>query len=183
MRNLILSGALVVAFATQVEAGNIDSAYTKIQVENCPVIMQDRESGSVAWMCEGYRGMELYVAEGDLRYFVSAGPGAAQRTAASQTLGPFNRIHTTLEWRLERGSGGNWYPFATILRYFVDIDGQGREEQILVVSKLGPDDSCQIAHVNASRNQNANVLARQAADQLARNFVCGSDRIATIGSR
>ena len=89
MRNLILSCAFIVIFVTYAQAGNIDSAYTKVEVENCLVVMQDSESGSVAWMCEGYRGMELYVAEGDLRFFVSAGPGAAQRTAASQTLGPF----------------------------------------------------------------------------------------------
>lgn len=164
-------------------AAEIDSAYTKIELDRCQVIAQDRESGGIAWMCEGYKGMDLYVGEGDLRYFVSAGPNADQRTAATQTLGPFNRIHTTLEWRLRQDQHGRWQPFATILRYFIDIDGQGKEEQILVVSKVGQYDSCQVAHINASRNQNANVLARQAADQIVPHFDCRSDEVVQVGAQ
>ncbi len=183
MRYLALVSMLFLAFVMRSEAANIDSAYTKIDLTKCRVVMQDRISGSIAWRCEGYDGIELFIAEGDLRYFVSAGNNAGQRLAASQTFGPFNRINTTLEWRLEGDGGGNWRPFATILRYFIAIDEQGSEEQILVVSKIGADNSCQIAHINASRNPNANVLARQAADRLAKNFVCGTDEIAIVGAQ
>lgn len=170
-------------FAMGAHAADIESAYTNVDPEDCRVIAQNRESGSIAWMCEGYHGMDLYVAEGDLRYFVSAGRNAGQRTAASETLAPFNRIHTRMEWRLERDNRGNWQPFATILRYFIDIDGQSSEQSILVVSKVGPIDSCQVAHINARKNSNANVQARQAADQLARVFVCGSDQVRIIGAQ
>jgi hypothetical protein len=173
----ILFAALVSLSLGAVPALAFESAYTNIDIEKCRVIAQDRESGSIAWMCPGYRDMELYVAESDLRFFVSAGRDAGQRIAARQTLPPFNYTNNTLEWRLDNGR-----PFATILRYFISVDDDGTEEQVLVVSKIGKTDSCQIAHVNASRNLNANVLAREAADNLARDFVCGSDDIVVVGN-
>ncbi len=154
-----------------------ESAYTDIDIENCRVIAQDRESGSIAWTCPGYQDMELYVAEGDLRFFVSAGRNAGQRVAARQTLPPFNYTHNVLEWRLDDGR-----PFATILRYFISVDDEGGEEQVLVVTKIGKTDSCQIAHVNASRNQNANILAREAADNLAQDFDCEDDEVVVVGN-
>ncbi|MBZ0217939.1 MAG: hypothetical protein K8F25_15380 [Fimbriimonadaceae bacterium] len=174
---------LLCGFVINANAADIESAYTRVNLEDCRVIAQDRESGSIAWMCEGYEGIELYVAEGDLRYFVSTGNDAGRRTAASETLEAFNRIHTTMEWRLERDHRGNWQPFATILRYYIDNDGLRAEESILVISKVGPDDSCHVARINASQNPNANILARRTADELARDFVCGSDQVVTIGAR
>ena len=154
-----------------------ESAYTNIEIDKCRVIFQDRESGSIGWMCAGYQDMELFVAEGDIRFFVSAGTNADRRMAARQTLPEFNYTHNVLEWRLDNGR-----PFATILRYFIAVNGEGDEEQVLVVTKIGKEDSCQVARVNASRNQNANVLAREAADTLARDFVCGVDEIVEVGA-
>ncbi len=174
----LLSTILFSLFFGALPALAFESAYTTIDLDKCRVIAQDRESGSIAWTCPGYRDMELYVAEGDLRFFVSAGQNAGQRMAARQTLPPFNYTNNVLEWRLDDGQ-----PFATILRYFISVDGEGAEEQVLVVSKIGKTDSCQIAHVNASRNQNANVLARQAADTLAQDFICGEDDIVVVGNR
>ena len=176
MRVFFSSLLFLVIATAPLAAGEFDSAYTKIELDKCQVIAEDRESGSIAWRCVGYQGTDLYVAEGDIRFFVSAGSQADQRMAASQTLPAFNRIHDVLEWRLDNGQ-----PFATILRYFIAVNDAGDEEQLLVVSKLGTDNSCHMAYVNASRNQNANILARDAADTLAREFICGKDDVVIIG--
>lgn len=98
--------------------------------------------------------------------------------AATETLPPFNYINNVLEWRLDGAR-----PFATILRYFISVDDAGGEEQVLVVSRIGKQDSCQVAHVNASRTRNANALAREAADTLALDFVCGVDEIMVVGNQ
>ena len=173
-----IAGVLVGLVFGAYPATAFESAYTNIDIEKCRVVFQDRESGSIGWMCPGYQDMDLFIAEGDLRYFVSAGPDADQRMAARQTLPPFNYTHNVLEWRLDDGR-----PFATILRYFISIDDEGAEEQVLVVSKIGKNDSCQVAHINASRNRNANVLAREAADNLAPDFNCEDDDIVVVGNK
>jgi len=108
------------------------------------------------------------VAEGDLRLFVSYGPNAAIQTAATQTLPQFNTVGDTLEWRLANGKA-----FATILRFRWDSDNVQRST--LVVTKLGKTDACHVAHVTATGNPNANVLARKVADTLARGFDCAND--------
>lgn len=119
--------------------------------------------------------MRVRVAEGDLRFFVSYGPQADKQVAASQTLGPFNTIHHTLEWRVEKQNGA-WVPFATILRYFWD-SSDGRKGQTLVVTSLQGDEACHVAHIKADGNPNANVEARRAADTLARDFDCAKSQV------
>jgi hypothetical protein len=153
-----------------------ESAYTALELGQCqqqPLDPGDPVDGGV-WWCEGYGGMPVRVAEGDLRFLVSFGANAATEPAAGQTLPQFNRIHTTLEWRLATNpADGRRYPVATILRYFTDNNGE-REGQVLVVTKLGgPGQVCQVGYVDALLNPDANVLARQVAEAVAPQFVCG----------
>lgn len=148
----------------------VTSAYTKINLEDCDVLQrpgtEDTFGGS--WICEGFQGIPVYVAEGDLRMFVSFGERFAEEPAASQTLPNFNTINDTLEWRLRSG-----VPFATILRWFPSLDEAGKTGSVLIVTQLlSGGETCQIARVDARANREANVLARQAADQLAGNVQC-----------
>lgn len=157
-------------------AQGYESAYTTLDLGQCqqqPLDPEDSVGGGV-WWCQGYGGMPVRVAEGDLRYLVSFGANAATEPAAGQTLPQFNRIHTTLEWRLATNpADGRRYPIATILRYFTD-SGTGREGQVLVVTKLGgPGQVCHVGYVDALLNPEANVLARQVAEAGAAQFVCG----------
>ncbi len=170
-----LFAALLLLSAAPARAGEVSSLYTSLDLDKCKLVESNPdEGGSAVWDCKGHEGMRVRVAEGDLRFFVSYGPDAAKQTAAGQTLGPFNNIHGTLEWRVER-KGQRWAPFATILRYFWD-SGDGRKGQTLVVTKLGPDDACHIAHVETAGNPRANEMARDAADRHARDFDCAASR-------
>jgi len=171
-RVLVLAMALTSAPAC---AETIGSAYTPLNLERCESITppEEAEHGGV-FRCEGYGGMDVRVAEGDLRMFVSYGRDAALQTAAQQTLPQFNTTGETLEWRLEDGE-----PFATILRFHWDSDGT--KGSTLVVTGLGGTDACHVAYVVATGNADANALARQVADGQARGFDCKRDRPRTYG--
>lgn len=153
-------------------AQSITSGYTKIDLAQCPMLQgaSDESTFGGSWLCRGYEGLPVYVAEGDLRMFVSFGPNAQSEPAARQTLPNFNTINETLEWRLRNG-----VPFATILRWFPSLDGGQKTGSVLIVSQYLPGGgTCQIARIDARANKNANVLARQAADTLAGRFDCNN---------
>ncbi len=52
---------------------------------------------------------------------------------------------------------------------------------MLVVLRLPPGPVCKVAYVDRAANGDANALARQAADEIARNFKCDSDTVQTLG--
>src|SRR5690606_17827543 len=89
-------------------------------------------------------------------------------------LPPFNHLGEKIEWRLSNAEGG-WKPFATILRYFVQREEGEDEGQILVVTRLEPGATCHVAYIDAVANENANEMAREAADDLARDFDCADE--------
>jgi hypothetical protein len=176
----LIFGLAALVQAAPAHAGQISSLYTSLDLEKkCKLVASNPDEGGWAqWSCTGHKGMHVRVAEGDLRFFVSFGPNAGKQTAAGQTLAPFNNIHKTLEWRVER-KGKEWVPFATILRYFWDSDG--RKGETLIVTKLGKDDACHVAHIVANGNPKANEQARKAADMRARTFKCGETQTMRFG--
>lgn len=119
-------------------AGAVESTYTPLVLDKCDNVSQPqiKERGAV-FRCQGYGGIAVRVAEGDLRMCVSYGDRAEDQTAARKTLPAFNATGETLEWRLEDAK-----PFATILQYYWDSDGLGRGST-LVFTKLGKTDACQ----------------------------------------
>lgn len=159
-------------------AADVSGVYTRLDLDQCrqearPPAEPDEPVDGATWWCVGYDGMPVRVAEGDLRFLISYGPNAAEELAAGQTLPQFNTINQTLEWRLD-GSGR---PFATILRYFIDIELGDRtgKGQVLVVTKLGgPGQICHVGYVDALATPNANAVAREIADRSP-DFVCGQD--------
>jgi hypothetical protein len=176
----VLLALSALSLACPASAGQISSLYTSLDLDKCKLVASNPdEGGSAEFNCKGLNGMRVRVAEGDLRFFVSYGPNAEKQTAANQTLSPFNTIHKTLEWRVER-VGSKWVPFATILRYFWD-SGDGRKGQTLVVTKLEGDEACHVAHIKAEGNPGANMQARQAADTRARGFKCGQTETMRFG--
>lgn len=171
----VLAAGLLMA-AVPAGAQGYESAYTTIDLAQCrqqPVDPQD-PLGSGVWWCAGYGGMPVRVAAGDLRFLVSYGANAASEPAAGQTLPQFNRIHTTLEWRLATNPAtGQRAPFATILRYFTEIESGG-EGQVLVITRLGgAGQVCHVGYVDALLNPQANVIAQLVADAYAPGFQCG----------
>ncbi|MEP4031442.1 hypothetical protein [Roseibium polysiphoniae] len=173
MKSLLGTLLFWAALAVGAEAATIDSAYTKIKLDECqlqeaPTTDEGTFGGS--WLCAGYKGMPVYVAEGDLRMFVSFGIGAEGERAAEQTLPNFDTVNETLEWRLRDGRA-----FATILRWFIDNPEGGKPGNILIVTQVVPGATCQIARIDARANQNANQMARQAADTMAGHYDCGQE--------
>jgi hypothetical protein len=170
---ILLLAVPLALFPGQAGAAN-ESVYTKLDLDQCkdatPEEMKDYGSVSI---CPGYDGVDVRVAEGDLRIFVSYGPNAANQTATYETLPQFNSIGETLEWRLTRAAG-KLTPFATILRFSWDVDG--KRGSTLVVTKLGTDDACHMAYVEASGNPQANEQARAIADKDAASFTCKRDK-------
>lgn len=167
----ILAMSFLFSVHSEAAAEQVTSTYTKIQLDTCLLqedpFAQDEGTFGGSWFCNGYTGIPVYVAEGDLRMFVSFGANAMNEPAAGQTLPNFNTINETLEWRLRGGT-----PFTTILRWFPDKGENGKTGSILIVTQLVPGATCQVARADAQANKDANVMARQAANLLAGNFEC-----------
>jgi hypothetical protein len=154
-------------------ANPVKSLYTTVELKTCQSIK--RHGDGNAWLCQGLPGYPVWVAEGDLRQFVSTGKDAEHRRAAAQTLQPFNTIfdggsgRATIEWRFERRGEGQ-IPYATIVRYHTSR--HGLRGDVLVISKVTPRETCHVAYVDAMANSNAIALARRIADAEARTFDC-----------
>jgi hypothetical protein len=177
-RGLVLAAVLMATGVSGAQAQFNQSEYTDLNLDLCTVVQSD-DFGST-WACNGFKGIPVMVAEGDLRMMVSYGLTSTEEKAASQTLPPFNHLGGKIEWRLSNAEGG-YKPFATILRYFVQrMDPKTGEEmkpegEVLVVTKVAPGATCQIAWIDALANPDANELARKAADDKAPDFDCAQD--------
>jgi hypothetical protein len=169
-------------------AQSMGSSYTSTAPKDCRQVGKPSDlDGSTTRICPGKDGLMVLIAEDDLREIVSVGRNrktAAEEPAAKVWFAPFNSSETTVEWR----SAGT-KPFAMIQRWHIadssDPDKQGRPntKAMLVVTRLPPGPVCHVAYVEAIANPNANELARKAADDFARGFVCGKDEVKIVGMR
>ncbi len=143
------------------------SAYTRLDLESCRVIAQNRDEGGwVALRCAGYGGIPLFVTEGDLRFDVDAGVANDQFA----TLATFNTLGDTVEWRMRDGK-----PFAVIFRYNDDAL-ETPERSVLAIEKIGTSGApgCRVAQI-AGDTPRANRRARQIADRDAASFDCSKE--------
>jgi hypothetical protein len=156
-----------------------DSAYTKIFTPDskCKTVESNEEEGWAIAKCPGYKGIDVWVSDGDNRVSVAYGAKGRDEVAMTQTFSPFNVSGETVEWRLKDGK-----PVATILRWKVD-GGEGMPKgEMLVVTQLKQGNQCWIAVVAAHKNKNANELARQAADTLAGTVDCATTQAEIFGT-
>jgi len=177
MRSILMPALwAILAFTGPAAANPLKSLYTTIDLAKCQQTSKGPDGG--AWLCAGLDGYPVYIAEGDLRTFVSVGQQPQKRKAAEQTLGPFNSLfqgksrRATIEWRFVKDDG-KVRPFATIQRYFTKNDSGSGE--VLVVTKITPTEDCHAAYIDALANPQAIVLAREFADHEARKFDCRSE--------
>jgi hypothetical protein len=135
----------------------------------------------------GKSGLVVVVSEDDLRQTVSVGPNrmaASKEPAAETWFAPFNSTAPTVEWRAVDGK-----PFAIIQRWLIadnnDLDKAGTptSKPMLAVTRLPPGPVCHVAYIDGQANRNANELARQAADEFARDFKCGKDEVKVVGEK
>jgi hypothetical protein len=171
----------------QANAQTIGSSYTSTAPKDCRTIGKPSKlDGSTTRLCPGKSGLVVLISEADLRETVSVGrtrAAAAREPAAQVWFGPFNSTTDRVEWRQRDGK-----PFAIIQRWHIadnadpDKDGRPIAKPMLAVTRLPPGGVCHVAYIDVTANANANELARQAADQFARNFKCGKDELKVVGA-
>jgi hypothetical protein len=173
----VVGGIAVLALGhTPAAANRVKSLYTTVDLKACKQVKRHRDSR--AWLCDGLARLPVYVAEGDLRQFLSVGPEPEKRRAATQTLGAFNSIferssdRAIIEWRFDR-RGERQIPYAAIVRFHTSHEG--RRGDVLVVLKVGPSETCHVAYIDALANQDAITLARFVADTRAKTFDCTNE--------
>ncbi len=186
---ILLSIVILTSLSLQAHASRITSEYSKLDTDkNCVFKKANNNDGSGASAkCTGLKGFSVHFSAGDLRQMVEFGYlGTKSRDWAS--FSQWNYTGKTIEWRLDNGR-----PVATILRWFIEnIDantGSASENlrgQVLVISKVGQPalyDACVVGYVDALSNRDANVMARDVADDVAPYFQCLSDRPKFYGKR
>jgi hypothetical protein len=167
-------------------AQTFGSSYTSTAPKDCRVTSARNEvDDSTIRTCPGKAGLVVLISEDDLRETVSVGrnrAAAAKEPAAQVWFGPFNSTEHTVEWRTMNGR-----PFAIIQRWHIadstepDKNGRPIAKPMLAVTRLPPGQVCHVAYIDAQANPNPNELARKAADELARDFKCGTDEVKVIG--
>ena len=164
-------------------AQTFSSSYTSSAEKDCRTIGKPKDV-STKQVCPGKSGLVVVVSEDDLRQTVSVGPNpaaAAKEPAAEASFAPFNSTAPTVEWRAVDDK-----PFAIIQRWLIsDTDKAGSpiSKPMLAVTRLPPGPVCHVAYIDGQANRNANELARQAADEFARDFKCGKDEVKVVGEK
>ncbi|WP_247516325.1 hypothetical protein [Bradyrhizobium sp. 190] len=167
-------------------AQTFSSSYTSTAPKDCRTVGKP-ENGGTTQVCPGKSGLLVLISEDDLRQTVSVGPdrvAAAKEPAAEAWFAPFNSTANTVEWRAVDGR-----PFAIIQRWLIadnndpDKSGSPTSKPMLAVTRLPPGPVCHVAYIDGQANRNANELARQAADEFARDFKCGKDEVKVIGEK
>jgi hypothetical protein len=166
---IALALVLLVGSTLAAHAGEVTSAYTSFDLDKCKLIEPpDDTVFEGSWSCKGYGDLDIVYSGEDARSYVAFGKMVEDHCAGVKTFYAFNSALSPVEWRLENGR-----PFATIERWSL-TDGDGAKSTWLVVTALSEDDSCHAAYVSGAYPK-ANEAARQAADDIARNFDCADD--------
>lgn len=166
------------------------SAYTSALDKGCKVLSRTKVDGddyASTRVCKGYKNLVLTKGDNDLRSAVSVGrsaKAAQNEAAASQTFGAFNAPTDTVEWRLDKSGK----PFAIIQRWSIaDNEDVGKDDRpkskyFLIVTRVAPGATCHVAYIDSQANgQDANAVARKAADELATGFDCRKGKITIAG--
>lgn len=149
-----------------------ESVYSELDLEKCAFLEEEPEFGTGFWQCPGAAGYDVFIREGDLRFYIAYAPEGSIPDKHGTTVAPFNYLGLRLEWRLD----DQGVPYATIVRYFIDLGSDAKDPgEVLVVSKFEDGESCHISFIDALVNPDANAIARQVADERAAEFQCEND--------
>ena len=174
MKSALIRAACLCLLASPAAAKDWRSDYTDVDLAQCTVLSTYELGGDYA--CPGYKGYPLLIAESDLRFAVSYGFEAKSERAWRQVFPSFNNPGARIEWLLEDHPERGEVPVGTILRFFIaGPDYEAPDHQVLVVTRIEPGATCQVAHIDALANRDANRLAREAASRLIPGFDCRND--------
>lgn len=142
------------------------SDYTDFSLGDCRVTARAEEGVGVDYICPGRGDIALFAHDGDGRMDLNAGV----RNDRFQSLGAFNSIGDSVEWRMKDG-----VPFAIIFRYRDDSE-QGGGRTVLAVERIGTANQpgCRVAQL-AGSTHDANARARAIADSEASGFDCAAN--------
>jgi hypothetical protein len=175
---------LAAAFGSLASAqGVFGSSYSSTKAVNCWGTKGEKQvDDNTTRVCRGKVDLVVLVNQDDLRETISVGrdkAAAGNEPAAQARFGPSSSALRTIEWRMAGSE-----PFAIIQRWQLADKGETGKDghPMLVVTRLPPGPVCHVAYVDVAANPNADELARKAADELARNFKCGTDQIKVIGT-
>jgi len=154
-----------------------DSTYTYHNDETCRVIEEGEIEGGyeIYGACDGLGDWTLYQRADDHGEWSAYSEGVhVPRLAYGGYIGNFGSYHTVVEWRLDDETGA---PYATIHRYISATfeTGDARRQDTLIITALRPGEpieSCHAGYVDATALADANVIARDVADRLSRQFDC-----------
>ncbi len=183
----VLAGGFYALLACSALANS--STYTDLDFDSCEKISEYEDGAQIK--CTGYQDYPVYLKEGDLRQAVIFGKvDQLLIDEGFESFGQFNHVNTKIEWRLD----DDGKPVAAILRWIIEnanpdtgsVDGTNYG-QVLVVSRVARGDgdglSCVVGYVDALANDDANVLARNVADNEASDFACGYNEPMWWGER
>lgn len=174
MKSVVLLFVIIAGSALPAEAPQ--SVYTNLDEDTCRTLTEGEIEGryETVGICEGVGDWTLYRRADD------HGEWSAYSESSDIPvleyggyIGNFGSFHNVVEWRLD--SSGK--PFATIHRYYsmeTDTSGEMTRTSVLIVTALNPGadpESCHVGYIRGSI-PNANVLARDLADNTAREYDC-----------
>jgi hypothetical protein len=150
---------LAIAPAAAWAQPRITSAYTTLNLDRCAPLDRGDAPEWAERRCAGYRGISLFVQNGDDRYDVDAGVADKDEIWANT----FDYPGKTVEWRISAGK-----PFAIIYR-LLPANPDAPQVSTLVVETIGVGGKpgCRVAMIPGSA-KNANAQARAAADRILR---------------
>ena len=157
-----------------------ESAYTELLKGRCKFISIDEETNEEqVKRCPGHGGAQVLTRASHTTVYLSfrwSKSRVAEDVVSGWSLGD------KMEWRGARTRNG-FEPYATIVRVIVkDPDTLVGGGHVLAVMRIDKRDACLAAAVDVSANKEANALAREAADTIARTFVCGKDKPRVSGA-
>lgn len=167
-----LAGLALAGLSGPAAAQLFNSNWTDLRMEECTVVSSD-DFGST-WACPGLKGLPVMVHESERRFRISYGLSSTTEKAAEQTLPPVNTPTTEIEWRVSNAEGG-YRPFASIVKFRVKPEGEGPDGEVFVITKIAPGATCHVAYIDALANPDAEKLARQTADETAKDFDCATE--------
>ena len=173
-----LLAVLLTVLSWPTQAGEITSAYTKIDPSDCMAFTAADAAEGIPRqaVCAGYGGYPVLVLTTTDRQSAYYGfpPHGAFISRWASFFDP-NRMGETIEWRILT-EGGRAVPFAAIQRWFVDDPNHsGTAVEVLVVRKVGRVEEwrgCILGYVVATGNADANRKAREIADAKANEDDC-----------
>ncbi|AVO38794.2 hypothetical protein [Pukyongiella litopenaei] len=161
--------------AGSVKAEPLTSVYSSADPANCTFI--SNENGGSLYRCPGPVGRDFMLNIEEHKVFLSFGTDPTQEQIWTQAMPGTHRIGDVIEWVMDGA-----VPVATIVRYYIDRSAAGLpEEQVLAVTRIDQGTACHVALIDARRNDNANVIAREAASVAAPEGTCRGMEAQTIG--